>query len=115
MTGLARSSAHTARDHATHPRVLVSCSLWTILSQLIIARRSSSGEGYGMPGGRATPMGNTSVLDLMDTHFDRRAYPLRDITRWTSSSKWTTLLLDSGGLCSRVVREAPRILKALEQ
>src|SRR5262249_60951481 len=49
MTGLARSSAHTASDHATHPSVLVSYSLWTILSQHIIARRSSSGEGYGMP------------------------------------------------------------------
>ena len=48
MTGLARSAAHTASDHATNPSVLVSCSLWTILSQRTIARRSSSGEGYGM-------------------------------------------------------------------
>jgi hypothetical protein len=48
MTGLARSSAPTASDHATKPSVLVSCSLWTILSQRTIALRSSSGEGYGM-------------------------------------------------------------------
>src|SRR5262249_59320114 len=32
MTGLARYPAHTASDHATNPHVLVSCSLWAILS-----------------------------------------------------------------------------------
>src|SRR4029453_10867007 len=79
MTGLARSAAHTASDHATHPRVRVSCSLWTILSQRIIARRSSSGAGYGRPAA-ARHMCNTSVLDVMGTHVGLLTYPLRDNT-----------------------------------
>src|SRR5262245_31209358 len=49
MTGLARSSAHTVRDHATHPDVRVSCFLGALLAQLTRARRSSSGEDSGRP------------------------------------------------------------------
>jgi hypothetical protein len=59
MTGLARSPAHTASDHATNPHVRVSCSLWAILSQLTIARRSSSGR----PAVRVV-----AGLRLRDTH-----------------------------------------------
>src|SRR5215472_7314804 len=62
MTGWARSPVHTASDHATTPHILVSCSLWAILSQLTIARRSSSGEGGGRPAAARHPCATGTSL-----------------------------------------------------
>src|SRR5215510_10735342 len=63
MTGVARYAAPTARDHATNSSVLVSSSLWAILSQRTIARRSSSGEGGGRPAAaRHTCATGTSLI-----------------------------------------------------
>ena len=74
MTGLARSSAHTVRDHATHPHVRVSCSLGALLAQLTRARRSSSGEDSGRPAAARHPW-TTPTFVIGWTHFDGRAYP----------------------------------------
>ena len=76
MTGLARSPAHTASDHATKPSVLVSCSLWAILSQLTRALRLSS----GCPAVRAV-----AGLRLRDTHVQQTSPRFYGHTLWSYS------------------------------
>src|SRR5262249_10301844 len=62
MTGLAPCAAHTASDYATHTSVRVSCSLWAILAQLILALPSSSGEGSGRPAAARHPYATPKPL-----------------------------------------------------